>query len=347
MPNVYLTTRGLRAELSADQLKVVPGFYESEKERREQTRKIPLHDVESVVVSTGCQLTTPALIRCCQEKIPVIFLSHTGKVIGSVHSPVLNPASRIQQYQRADDRLFHLEIACRIVVAKIRNSRRVLQRLQANAADRDAARAIDQLKYLGAQAAHAGNMDRLRGLEGSAAASYFEAYGQFYGEAMPFEHRSRRPPHNPPNAVLSYAYALLTGECIQMIWSSGMEPSLGSLHEVDGQRPSLALDLIEPFRAPVADTLALDLFSHGSLDPDRDFKQVENGIYLRSSAKKRLFTAYERRMERDFTHPVRKERTQLRRELRNQVYAYKSALMEQNPFNPYQIIPAGHGESVS
>lgn len=347
MPNVYLTTRGLRAELLSGQLRVRPDYAETEKERREQTRLIPLHDVESVMVSPGCHLTTPALLQCCQEEIPVLFLNHTGHVVATVRPPALNPAARIRQYQRNGDTIFHQNIARRLVVAKIRNSRRVLQRLQANAEDRDASRALAQLKYLAAQAEHADNLDRLRGLEGAAAGTYFETYGLFYGDTAPFEHRSRRPPHNAPNAVLSYVYALLTGECIQLIWASGMEPSMGSLHEVDGTRPSLALDLIEPLRSPLADALALDLFSHGTLDPKNDFKQVDGGIHLRSSGKKRLFTAYERRMERDFTHPVRKERTQLRRELYHQVLSYKQHLMGQSPFTPYELVPGRHDTTTT
>lgn len=335
MPIVYLTTTGYHATLSGRRIVVKASAYGPNADTA--VRFIHLHDVEGVVVDRECSITTDTLRALMELKIPVAFLNWRGEVSGTLQVPVPNPTARIAQWQKLADRRWALAIAALIVEAKILNSRRILQRMQANAAERDARQAIARLKDLARACPEAPQLDRLRGLEGMAAAVYFEAFGSFFPDSAPFEHRSRRPPLNAANALLSYGYAVLTGECIQTIFAAGLEPALGALHEQDRNRPSLALDLIEPFRAPLIDAMTLDLLSHGTLNAASDFEPHDGGVYLSVSAKRRFFTAYERRMERVFTHPSRDERTTLRAELQRQVALYKSNLLGDRLFEPFFV----------
>jgi CRISPR-associated protein Cas1 len=157
----------------------------------------------------------------------------------------------------------------------------------------------------------------------------------FFPDNAPFERRSRRPPHNAPNAILSYAYTLLSAEAEACLYAIGLDPALGFYHEPATGRPSLALDIIEPFRAPLADAMALDLLTHGILNPKAHFENRDVGVYLNVEGRKRFFVAYERRMEREFTSEQHGSRTVLRRELHNQCRAVKKAISQGEPFEPF------------
>ena len=186
-----------------------------------------------------------------------------------------------------------------------------------------------------AAALTASSVESARGYEGSAAGTYFEALALFFPDNTPFERRSRRPPHNPANALLSFGYSLLTHETTTALHAAGLDPALGYLHEPETGRPSLALDFIEPFRAPVADGLALDLLNHGTLNPKNHFTSKDGGIYLNDEGRRRYFTAYERRMDRPFTSDLTGERTTLRDEIRRQLYSFKRLLLNQGAFEPF------------
>ena len=175
------------------------------------------------------------------------------------------------------------------------------------------------------------------GNEGAAAGTYFEAYGLFFPEHCPFERRSRRPPHNAANAVLSYGYTLMTAEMECAVYTAGLDPAVGFLHETEDRRPSLALDLIEPLRAPLADALALDLLTHGTLKPREHFEQRDGGVYLTRDGRKRFFVAYERRMNREFLCEQTGKRTTLRNEFRNQALGVKRAVLDREPFEPFRM----------
>ena len=148
------------------------------------------------------------------------------------------------------------------------------------------------LSQLAQNCQKAESIDTLRGYEGTAAGRYFECYARFFPEHSPFERRSRRPPHNAPNAILSYAYTLLSAEAEAYLHAIGLDPACGFFHEPADRRPSLALDIIEPFRAPLADAMALDLLTHGVLNSHTHFESRNGGVYLKREGRKRFFVAY-------------------------------------------------------
>lgn len=137
------------------------------------------------------------------------------------------------------------------------------------------------------------------------------------------------------NSVLSYAYTLLSAETEAALHTLGLDPAHGFYHETADRRAALALDFVEPFRAPVADAMALDLFSHGTLNSKVHFESRDGGVYLNASGKKRFFVAYERRMERPFTSEQHGIRTSLRHEIQNQIRQLRRTFSEQEPFTPF------------
>ncbi len=333
MPSLILSTPGTSASLIGERIRVEPG--RSNGDDPQPARDIHLFDIEQVVVSASAQISMAAIAELLRREIPVIITSWNDDVIGICQPPAPNNVARLAQYKRTDDRQFALALAINWVEAKILNSRRVLQRLASNRDDVDVTPQILALGELAQHCRRATSADTLRGYEGTAAGRYFETYGSFYPETAPFERRSRRPPHNAPNAILSYAYTLLAAEAECIIHTCGLDATVGFFHEPADRRPSLALDIMEPFRAPLADAMALDLISHGTLHPQHHFEPRNGGIYLNSEGKKRFFVAYEKRMEREFTSEQTQKRTTIRGELKNQVIAVKKAVLDGEPFEPF------------
>jgi CRISPR-associated endonuclease Cas1 len=332
MPTLCLTTPGSRIHLVSERLRIeVP----AEDDGEPTVRDLPLADIERLVISERCALTMPALGEMLRREIPVVITAGGDGILGLCLPPAPHSVARLAQYRAVADPAFVLAMAANLVEAKILNCRRVLQRLAANREDASVENYLNSLGHLAGQCSRAESLDVLRGYEGTSAGKYFEAYGRFFPETAPFERRSRRPPHNAPNAILSYTYTLLAAEAEAELHAIGLDPAIGFLHEPADRRASLALDLIEPFRAPVADAMALDLLSHGTLHPGKHFRSHDAGIYLNTEGKKRFFVAYERRMEREFTSEQHGRRSSLRREIQEQAICIKHALLDGTPFLPF------------
>lgn len=334
MPSVFLSAPNTRISLVSERLRVeLPANDESGVPAT--PRDIPLHDVEQVVADERVNLTTPALCECLRRSIPVIFLARNQAVLGLCQPPAGSAKIRITHHRRSGETGLALALAAALVEAKIQNSRRVLQRLAANRDSCDIGSALTELENLRRNCLDATTVDTLRGYEGAAAARYFDTYARFFPTTCPFSGRSRRPPLDPPNAILSFAYSLLAVETEALVHASGLDAALGFLHQPDDGRPSLALDLIEPFRAPVADGLALDLLGHNTLQPKEHFEHRDGGCFLNLEGRRRFFTAYERRLEREFTSEQHGTRTSLRGELRRQVQGIKRTLLTNDAFEPF------------
>lgn len=312
MPIAYFTTKGMKVSLQSERLEVtVPRHAEGQYPER---RSIPLVDIEHVVVDAGVALSTPALCGLLRKNIPVLFMA---------------------QLDRARDPAFRLEQSRRLIVAKIKNQKRVLQRLAANRS-RSVEGTAAWLNSMANQARAAGGVDSLRGIEGAAAGRYFETLGAFFPPELPFERRSRRPPHNPANALLSFIYTLLVAEFSMHLRAAGLEPAWGVYHETEEGRPSLSLDLLEPFRAPVADALVLDNLNHKRFQ-EEDFEYRDGGCFLRRDSRRKLFGALENRLEREFLHEQAGHRTTLRQVIKDHCYQAKRAFNEGCPLRPFRM----------
>lgn len=307
-----------------------------------QHRAIPLHDLERLILAEAATITTPALAEMLRRAIPVSLVDYHGRFLGAFHPATHDHgAARLRHYQRTLDPDFQLVIARKIIVAKIYNQRRLLQRLAANRSDRSVGsvgsippqipEALTALDRAMTAAGAAASLDSLRGHEGLAAARYFSAWASLLPEAFPFERRSTRP---PLNAALSFSATLLYHEMHACLHAHGLDPALGLLHTTENGRWSLALDLIEPFRSVVAEALTLDLFSHQILNTSH-FEPHDGGTYLTKDGRAKLLLQYEKRMERQFMSEAAGHRTTLRQQLENQATLLKSALDDPATFEPF------------
>lgn len=334
MPSMYLSTPGLRVNLDGGRL-VLLQPESNVRGASVSQNTVLLRDVDRVVVSESVILSFPVMTELLRREIPVVILSRRDEVLGLCHPPSHRSTVRMMQYRCAADPAFCLALAIAVVEAKVLNQRRVLQRLAANRPEAEVTPVLLRLANAADAIPQARSVDTLRGYEGTAAGLYFEAYGSFFPQDAPFERRSRRPPHNAANAILSYCYTLLGAEAESFCHLEGLDPSIGFFHEPAERRASLALDIIEPFRAPVADAMALDLLSHGTLHPRNHFEERDGGVFLNGEGKRRFFVAYERRMEREFLSEQHHFRTSLRNELERMVKGVRDAFLNGTMPQPF------------
>jgi CRISP-associated protein Cas1 len=335
MPSVFLITPGMCARLESEHMVVEAP--DDDAVEGKILQNIPLRDVDKVVMTENVSFTIPLMAECMRREIPVIVTLRGERIVGLCLPPAPDSSARFAQYRRATEPGFALAIAVALVDAKISNSRRVLQRLAANRQETDIQDALACLERLAEACRKAGSVETVRGYEGTAAGRYFEVLGSFFPDTCPFERRSRRPPHNAVNAVLSFGYSLMCAEMQCGVHAAGLDPAIGFLHDMTERRPSLALDLIEPFRSPVADALALDLLSHGTLKPNEHFERHDGGVYLNAEGRKRFYVAYERRMTRTFASEQLNERTDMRREFLRMVHEVKRAVLEDDMLEPFAM----------
>lgn len=321
MPTLYLN--GWQTEAKLEGKHVAVTRLEEGSETLAKMR-VPLFDVEQVVLVGRTTLSTPLLHSFLRRGIALHVLSGRGQWLGGFQPPSNGTAlRRLRQYELARDAAFALKLASRLVTAKIRNSRRVLQRLAANRDESAAPEQVDvcnSLQALIPRAEQAADLDILRGVEGLAAATYFRRLGTFFPADMPFQSRSRRPPRDAVNALLSFTYTLVLAEMDAAVRAANLEPGLGFLHEISYGRPSLSLDLIEPLRAPLCDLLVLQLVNHQMLKPaDFEVRSDDGGTYLKPDSRKMYFVQYEKAMTRRFSPEKNQPHTDFRAVIRNQV----------------------------
>lgn len=271
----------------------------------EKPTELHIERIDRATIVGHPSITTPALQVLMKEGIPVSFISEKGYWYGTLHPDSDRSAvRRIRQYEQYGNPAARLACAKALIQTKISNQRRVLQRLGANrktARDEEQRSTLAALRQLALQAGSSENLPRLRGLEGMAAAHYFQRLKVFFPENMPFGGRSRRPPRDAANALLSWIYAIVLSEIDAALRIQGLDPCIGWLHELSDGRASLALDLLEPLRAPVCDLFALNLLNHGILQNKHFHHRFDDGgTYLTEEARKIFFTHYEAHMTRKF-----------------------------------------------
>jgi len=272
-----------------------------------------LSDTTRVVVYGNATVTTPLLRALAERDVPVAFHSFGGWYCGSLHPAMgRNVRLRVAQHRVAADTGASLAIARRLVETKIRNQR-VLLRRNGRGVPIDV---LHRMKELARKALIVGSTEELLGVEGAAAAHYFRHFPSMLkgGLAAGFDWggRSRRPPRDPINALLSFLYACLARELTQIVHGVGFDPHIGFLHRLRPGRPALALDLMEEFRPVLVDSVVLGLVNNGVLGPEQ-FVQRSVGTNLTDSGRRRVIEAWERRLDELATHPVYGSRLSYRR----------------------------------
>lgn len=279
---------------------------------REMRLRVPLHHLNAVVCFGHVSLSSPLMHRLAEEGKALVLLDANGRFKARLEGETSgNVLLRRAHHQALDRPAFVLELARTVVAGKIRNQRQVLQRgaREAKAADEAARldRAVDDLAASLRALPAAGDLDTVRGIEGEAARGYFEALNLLVRadrrESFAMNGRSRRPPRDRMNALLSFLYSMWMNDCRSAIEAAGLDPQLGFLHALRPGRAALALDLVEEFR-PFADRLALTLVNRGQLGAG-DFNEREGGaVLLEGDARKAVVIAYQERKKEELTHPL-------------------------------------------
>jgi CRISPR-associated protein Cas1 len=306
---LYVNTQGLKIGKSGDVLQV--------REKEKVIQEVRLNETCQVNLMGNVQLTTQATQSLLEAEIPVCYFSMGGWFYGMAHG--LNSKNvflRRAQFRSADSTWFCLRLARTLIGGKIRNQRVMLQRNHVE----PRAEVLGRMKRLAEDAGEAESVESLLGIEGTAARLYF---GEFAGmvkvgedAASPFsfdfEGRNRRPPRDPVNALLSLAYSLLAKDLTVAAYAVGFDPMLGFMHQPRFGRPALALDLMEPFRPLIADSVVLSAINTRMVT-ERDFVKAGGSVGLTPGGRKGLFLAYERRMDSLVTHPLFDYRVSYRR----------------------------------
>lgn len=326
---LYLTEQGSILRKSGDRLLV-------EKEDA-ISLDVPYHKLETVLLFGNVQVTTQAMGELLEKGVNLSLFSRQGQYRGSLSPPRgKNIDLRIGQYEAFRDHARALTVARAVVAAKIANGVAVLElyrrhtdkQLSPDFDERKAALSM-QVNSCGAAA----DIASLDGMEGSAAREYFGLVMQFNRSGLAWRGRVKHPASDPLNALLSLTYTLLMNEFAAMLEGAGLDPYLGFLHQVDYGRPSLALDLMEPFRHPVADRLVLTLVNKQMVD-EADFQSggPGHGMFLTPKAMKRFFAEYEQWMLRKA-----EGRTSFRECVRSEVESFCAALRAGAAFEPWKF----------
>lgn len=319
----------------------------ADEERGDQ--RVRLIDVSDVALFGNVSITTPALAALMEREIPVTFHSHGGWFRGMAHGVGhRNVEIRTAQYRLSFDEAACLRFAKELVAAKITNHRTILRRnWRGSPEERQAV--LDRLSAARKSAGGAATVAALLGLEGDAAAVYFRAFAGLIappgekseradGSLAPFrfEARNRRPPTDPVNAMLSLAYAMLTRHLTITLASVGFDPYRGFYHAPRYGRPALALDLMEPFRPIIADSVVLSAINTGEVGPG-DFVVAPAGTALTQAGRRRFIEAFERRLSQETTHPVFGYQLSMRRMLVMQARLLSRFLLGELPSYPHYL----------
>jgi CRISPR-associated protein Cas1 len=295
-------------------------------------------DVSEVALFGAAGITEPALRELAASGITATHFSFGGRFLAmTVGLEPNNVELRIRQFRAADDEALSLALARRFVAAKIRNGRVLLRRN----GDESVAVAVRELQRLARRADAVADVGTLLGIEGAAAREYFRAFGKLlqagpaasYG--FDFERRSRRPPRDRSNAVLSFLYALLVKECALACRRVGFDPLLGFFHRPRFARPALALDLMEEFRPLLADSVLLTLVNGRRLTRG-DFVGRAGTMALTVGGRRTVISAFERRMATEVVHPLFGYRVTYRRALELQARLLAATLVGDVPeYRPF------------
>ncbi len=308
---LYVTTQG--AYLSREGETVLVNV------ERETKLKVPVHTLGGIICFGQVSCSPPLMELCGERGVIISFLSENGKFLARVQGPVSgNVLLRREHYRRADSEESSAEMARSALIAKMANSRTVLLRASRETEDREDSEALSSaagelsriMKGLEGQAipvvSKANPLGALRGMEGEAAKTYFGVFDRLIVSQKDdffFRERSRRPPLDNMNALLSFIYTLLVRDVVSALEGVGLDPAVGFLHRDRPGRPGLALDIMEEFRPFLADRLALSLINRQQVK-GKGFRKTETGaVMMDDKTRKEVLVAYQKRKQEDIQHP--------------------------------------------
>jgi len=305
---LYVTTQG--AYLAREGTNILVRVDKSTRAR------FPAHTLGGIVCFGNVSCSPFAMALCANEGVSLAFLSEQGRFLSRVQGPQSgNLLLRRAQHESTSDSQMAAEVARHVVMAKVANARRVLQRaIRDHGTKLDSNRVAAAARRLGSlvrELDHPLPLERVRGVEGDAARTYFEMFDHLVvaqKKEFFFRERSRRPPRDGLNALLSFLYAILTNDVVAACEAVGLDPQMGFLHADRPGRPSLALDLVEECRAVLADRLALSLVNRRQVTGQGFERQESGAVLMKDATRKTVLTAYQERKSREVQHPFLQEK---------------------------------------
>lgn len=341
MPTLYLIEQNTVLRKTGDRLRLcskpAPGKKGGAPRVEDILLEVPCADISHIMLFGNIQVTTQALHEMLEHGIEFALFSLSGNLLGQLTPPQgKNIPLRIAQFQKHGDAPFALRFAKAVVRNKINNAANMLRERRRNQPDSIAAAEVDALTELIGRAENAATLESLRGHEGAATAAYFKLFGKMLNPPWGFTTRTRRPPKDPVNAVLSFGYTIVGAELQALLDGAGFDPYLGFYHSVEYGRPGLALDLLEEFRHPLVDRLTLNLFNLGVLASQDFAPQAEGGIYLNTAGKKKYFVQYERMLGEltNTANPAGKP-SSFRAAFQNQIANLREAILQSADYVPF------------
>ena len=279
--------------------------------------RVPVHSLDGIVCFGQASCSPALMALCCERNVTISFLTENGRFLGRVEGATPgNVLVRREQFRRADDERASARIAAAVVAGKVANCRTVLLRALRDYADGDGrqrlASAAERLKGRLRELTRDTTLEVVRGIEGDCARTYFEVFDDLITsqkEVFTFRGRSRRPPLDPMNSLLSFLYVLLEHDVGGGLYACSLDPAVGFLHRDRPGRHGLALDLMEELRPVLADRLALSLVNLRQIGPD-GFETAESAAVMMDDATRRVVIgAYQHRKQETLMHPFLEERT--------------------------------------
>ena len=293
MCDVYLMTQGTRAGIASNQMVVT--------RNDKEISRIPFQTIDTISVYGNVQLTTQLIGHCLNQNVPVSFFSGAGFYKGELQSQdQINVELQRHQTEIYNNSALCLAFAKRIIDAKIHNQRILLRRYSGYCPE-EAEKGINELKTLLRKMKDSDSLEKVMGYEGLAARVYFGTLGKLVVPELGFNGRSKRPPRDPFNALISLGYTLLHNEIGAKISASGIYPYFGIMHKDRSGHKALASDLTEEWRPIIADSLAMSLINGKELHR-ADFVWNEDGVFLKQYAMKEYIEKYRERMDKEYIY---------------------------------------------
>lgn len=331
MPNLYLTEQGSVLRKKGDRLIV--------EKAKQILLDVECHKIDAVLIFGNVQFTTQAVHELFQHGIELAILTKTGRLIGQITSPMpKNIELRVEQFRKYGDDEFKLRFSRSIVKGKIRNSLQMLRNFSYNHPEIDLNIETEALGRMEVSTLQQSTIEGLCGIEGMAARHYFNGLGKMILGDFHFNGRKKYPAPDSVNALLSLGYTLVFNEISSLLDGMGFDPYLGYYHKLEYGRPSLASDLLEEFRAPIADRITLRLINNRILKPEDFYNNPKGeGVYLRRDAMKRYFAEYEDFVNHEFIHHETKEKTCFRKCFRTQIEKLASSIKGGKDYQPFYL----------
>lgn len=329
MPTVFITEKDNTLRKKGERL-VVSKF-------DSKVADIPFIKVNQVVVFSNVTLTTPLIDSFLENDIPLTFLSYNGKFRGKLMPEFSkNSILRKSQYKASENFEERINLARKFVIGKLQNLRRILLRGTRSYRSKESKNTISQIKMLINKSKKAKDLDELRGYEGIGSRKYFNIFGQLLNNKFEFEKRSRRPPRDEVNALLSFGYMMMYNEVFNLVNIVGFDPYIGYLHHDKYGKPGLVLDLLEEFRA-IIDNLVKRLFNRKVIKR-KHFKEKYGSYELTEKGLEKFVKKFEEKMLSEFKHPHYEKKVDMREAVELQARVLGKKLTgEVDKYIPFEV----------